>query len=859
MPPVSLSPGAALGPYVVEAAIGQGGMGEVYRARDTRLGRAVAVKVLPASVAADEERRQRFEREAQTVATISHPNVLTLFDFGVAEGRAYAVTELLEGETLRERLRGGAVATRKTIDYAVQIARGLAAAHDRQLVHRDLKPENIFLLGDGRVKILDFGLARQAAGAEVSAAETVAALTDPGTVLGTVGYMAPEQVRGGAVDARTDLFAFGAVLYEMLTGRRAFQRDTAAETMTAILREDPPPLAADAAGISPALDRIVHHCLEKNPAERFQTARDIAFALENLSGSDRIATGARPAVAGAPASRRVVRLAAGALAVAAAGFAAGWWMAPGTVGDAVSFQTLTYQPQTILNARFMPDGETVVISSGTDRRVPGLSVIRSGSAQQQAFGQPRTHLLSVSRAGELAVLTDAVQVSGRMFTGTLARMSLEGAPRLILAAVREADWGDGDALAIIRDHEGRDRLEYPIGTTLIESGGYLSDLRVSPDGARVAFLRHQARFDDRGFVEVVDRAGRVTRLTDELIGIQGLAWSPDGRYLLFSGSYNTEPFPYLPKIVPASGGPMRPAWASPGNMWVHDIARNGQVLATREDTTARVGAKVPGQTAERDLTWIGSSWAAFLSRDGRQILFTEGSTASNRINYTLCLRTTDGAPVSEIGEGHAQGLSPDGRWAASMIPATHRFMIYPTGPGAPIELERGEVREYQLFSTTWFPDSQHVLFRASNGETTSFYRQSIGGGPPTRVAALAGMTHAALNPQGTAALSRSVGEGWRLIPLDGAPARAVPWLGNADQIIGWSRDGQSVFVGRDEGQFLRVDVATGRTLRTFTFGPPDRIGVTLLYSVSVIEDGEGYAYGYEKRLSTAFRVSGVLR
>ena len=836
-------------------------MGEVYRARDTRLGRKVAIKVLPASVAADEERRQRFEREAQAVATISHPNVLTLFDYGVAQGRAYAVTELLEGETLRDRLRGGAIPARKAIDYAVQTARGLAAAHEKQLVHRDLKPDNIFILGDGRLKILDFGLARQAVGAEISAAETVAALTDPGTVMGTVGYMAPEQVRGGPVDARTDLFAFGAVLYEMLTGRRAFQRDTAAETMTAILREDPPPLAADSASISPALDRIVHHSLEKNPAERFQTARDVAFALENLSGSgpsSAASTGAK-AVGFRRVPGRAAWIALGAIVVGGLGFSAGRWLSRGESGTTISFHTLTYQPQTILNARFMPDGQTVVLSSGTNRRVPALSVIRSGSAQQQPFGQPRTHLLAISRSGELAVLTDATQVSGRIFTGTLARMALEGAPRAILAGVREADWGEGDSLAIIRDHEGRDRLEYPIGTTLLEAGGYLSDPRVSPDGSRVAFLRHQARFDDRGFVEVVDRAGAVTRLTDELIGIQGLAWSPDGQSLLFSGSYTSESFPYLPKIVPASGGLMRPAWASPGNMWIHDVARDGQVLATREDTSARVGAKVPGEAQERDLTWIGSSWAPHLSADGRQILFTEGATASNRINYTLCLRTTDGAPVSEIGEGHAQGFSPDGQWATAMIPATHRLMLYPTGPGAPVELERGEVREYELFSAQWFPDSRHVLFRASDGGTTNAYRQSIAGGPPVRVPALAGVKSALLTQDGRAVLGRRAGDAWQVIPLDGTPARPVTWLSPTDQIIGWSRDGQSVFVQREEGQFSRMDLATGRTLRTVPFGPPDRTGVTLLYSVSVINDGEGYAYGYERRLSTAFRVSGVLR
>jgi Tol biopolymer transport system component len=310
---MGLGTGARLGPYEVVEVIGAGGMGEVYRARDTRLGRDVAIKVLPPAFSADAERRARFEREAQTVAALSHPHIVSIFDTGVHENQIFVVMELLEGETLRQRLApaaagasesasrataasgGGApralmnagLPVRKAVECAVQVARGLAAAHDKGLVHRDLKPDNIFLLADGHVKILDFGLARSAGGdsAGSGATETVAALTDPGLVMGTIGYMAPEQVRGKAVDGRADLFAFGAVLYEMLTGARAFHRDTPADTMTAILKEDPPELASVRSDLPPALDRIIRHCLEKNPAERFQSARDVAFALEALSGS----------------------------------------------------------------------------------------------------------------------------------------------------------------------------------------------------------------------------------------------------------------------------------------------------------------------------------------------------------------------------------------------------------------------------------------------------------------------------------------------------------------------------------------------------------------------------------------------
>ena len=282
--PDAMNPGTRLGPYEIVSLLGAGGMGEVFRARDTRLQREVAIKVLPASFAHDATRRARFERETQAVAALSHTNILAIFDTGVHDGQLFAVTELLDGNTLRARLDTGALPTKKAIDIATQVARGLAAAHEKGIVHRDLKPENVFLLRDGQVKILDFGLATTPT-TSGGTSETLAAMTDPGTVMGTVGYMSPEQVRGQALDARTDLFALGAVLYEMLSGTRAFRGDTPADVATAVLREEPPEMASPRGDLPPALERIVRHCLERNPAERFQSARDVAFALETLSGS----------------------------------------------------------------------------------------------------------------------------------------------------------------------------------------------------------------------------------------------------------------------------------------------------------------------------------------------------------------------------------------------------------------------------------------------------------------------------------------------------------------------------------------------------------------------------------------------
>src|SRR6202522_4735199 len=281
--------GEKLGPYEILAPLGAGGMGEVYRARDSRLGRDVAIKVLPASFAADPDRLRRFELEARATGMLNHPNILAVFDIGTHEGAPYVVSELLEGETLRDRLRGGSLAMRKALDYALQIAHGLAAAPEKGIIHRDLKPENLFLTKDGRLKILDFGLAKLTqpdltSGAAHTSLPTMTQATEAGVVMGTAGYMSPEQVRGIAVDPRSDIFSFGAILFEMISGQRAFHRETAADTMRAILKEEPPDLSATNHNVSPALERIVQHCLEKNPEQRFHSASDIAFDLEHMTG-----------------------------------------------------------------------------------------------------------------------------------------------------------------------------------------------------------------------------------------------------------------------------------------------------------------------------------------------------------------------------------------------------------------------------------------------------------------------------------------------------------------------------------------------------------------------------------------------
>jgi serine/threonine protein kinase len=321
---MALTSGTRLGPYEIQSPIGAGGMGEVYRARDTRLGRDVAIKVLPEALARDADRLRRFEQEARTIAALSHPKILEIHDIGTHDGAPFLVSELLEGQTLRERFEAGPLPVRRAIEYALGIAQGLAAAHEKGIVHRDLKPENVFITKDGRVKVLDFGLAKLVSPEESH--ETEVTLTSPATlpgmVMGTVGYMSPEQVRGAPTDARSDIFSFGAVLYEMLTGKRAFKRDTSAETMTAILREEPPEVNSTGWQGPLGLQRILGRCLEKNVERRFQSASDLAFAIESLSG-----TSSSTAAASATSATAIVEPPKGAASVAARGGG------PGPVGD----------------------------------------------------------------------------------------------------------------------------------------------------------------------------------------------------------------------------------------------------------------------------------------------------------------------------------------------------------------------------------------------------------------------------------------------------------------------------------------------------------------------------------------------
>jgi Tol biopolymer transport system component len=766
--------------------------------------------------------------------------------------------ELVEGQTLRERLAGGALPVRKAVDLAGQIARALAAAHERGIVHRDLKPENVILTNDGRAKLLDFGLAARRAVPEGddTNSPTLGWATDPGTLLGTVGYMAPEQVRGRPADARSDIFACGCVLYEMLTGGRAFRGDSAIETMNSILKEEPPELDAQGAKIPSELGRLVNHCLEKNPAERFQSARDLAFDLEAAFGSS--VSGRAEAHLKAGTARRWVPAAAAAAALlaVAGSYALGHFRGKRSVAAVPSFAQLTFRQEPIFKARLAPDGKTVVYSAAQSGNTPTIFSLRSDYPGASPRALLAGHLLSISSKGELAVLTHSRYKGHSLFEGTLARMPLEGgAPREILDGVREAEWSpDGAELAVIRDVGGKDRLEFPAGKVLAETGGYFSEPRFSPRGDRIAFFEHPFKFDDRGEVAVVDLAGKKTVLSGGYWGEEGLAWSQAGDEVMFSAGNAYNNF----RVYAVSlSGKLRVALESAGGLTIHDVRADGRWLATRDDFFREMPVLAPGETSERDLSWLDLSDPAALTADGRTLLFTEES-GSVGVNYAVCLRRTDGSPAVRLGEGGANALSRDGKWALASVPTNPpQLVIYPTGAGEPRRLERGGLASYE--SAQFLPDAKRVLACGhEEGKGVRCYVQDISGGGPRPVSP-EGTSQGFVSPDGRLILVKASGGALALYPESGGEPRPVPGTTPEDSVIRWTADGRFLLLwraGEVPARVERLEVTTGRREPVRTVGPADLTGVLNIGPFAFSDDGRSYAYACRRMVSHLFLVEG---
>jgi Tol biopolymer transport system component len=847
-------------------------MGEVYRARDDRIGREVAVKVLAAQLSTDPLMLRRFFQEVRAIGALNHPNILQVYDTGSQDGAPYIVSELLEGETLRSRLVQGSLPVRKVLDYTIQIADGLAAAHEKGIVHRDLKPENLFLTRDGRVKILDFGLAklREPAASLLSDDGTTGALqaaspaareahekTSPGAVLGTVGYMSPEQVRGQPVDERSDIFTFGSIFYEMLSGRRAFRGDSAVETMHAILRDDPPePIQAEEA-LPVALEQILRRCLEKSPGERFHSARDLAFALRAfvaLPSQPRGVSGVRSALRPRRPLPARAAVTVALLAAAAAAFALGSWRGRREGVWSAAFQRLTFRRGFVLSARFTPDGQNVVYGASWEGMPAATFLTRPGATESRLLVEG-AELLSVSASDALAVSQGhRYHFSTVPLGGTLAQGSLAGgAVRVLLDDVVGADWSpDGKSLAVIRRVGPQSRLEYPVGSALYTTERPLAYPRVSPDGSRVAFVEFADAMRSRG--RVMSRGpGGAAVLAEGLLRPRSLAWAKDTGevwYTAFAGQGST----VLEAVTPA--GARRIVARLPGWGTVLDVASGGRALVSRETITVGLRVATAGRTGERDLSWLDASHVSDISRDGGTVLFSEmGEGGGDR--FGVYVRRTDGSPAVRLGDGLGWSLSPDGHWVLGFDPASSRLKALPTGAGE--ERLVGSPRAYRW--ARWHPRGAGLLFAAA-GETEAprvYWQSSLDANP--RALTPPGVSAWDVSPDGR--LLAAVQDDGKAVcyPLDGGQTWTIPGLSDVDLLVGWSDDARHIYVRpRSEGSSSRVekvDVESGRREQWREITPPDTTGLLGPVSIVIAPDGRSYAYNFMRVLSDLYLVTGL--
>ncbi len=798
---MALAFGSRLGPYEILSPLGAGGQGEVYRARDTRLDRMVAVKVLSPGLADSAEALARFEREAKAVAALAHTNIVALYDFGQADGMLYAVTELLEGETLRARLADGPLPARKAIDVATQIAQGLAAAHDRGIVHRDLKPENVFVTRTGAVKILDFGLARQnplPAPGDATNSPTVARVKDPGTVLGTVGYMSPEQVRGTSADHRSDIFSFGSVLYEMLSGRRAFERESAAETMAAIVREDPPELSGPSASFPPGLERIVHHCLEKAPDERYQSARDLAFGLAALSTDSSAQKG--PSVLKAGGQLRWRRLAAAAILLAV-GYTVGFLRSrPSVATDRTlshpRFAQATDTPGLELTPRLSTDGESLIYAADASGNLD-IYALRVG-------GHNAANLTADSKDDDWApaLSADGSQIAFRSERdgGGIFLMGATGeSVRRLTDFGYDPTWSpDGRFIAVasegVRDPASRiDVSELSVvsvadGSKRLLTKGDAVQPAWSPDGVRLAFVRTMGQAK-RSTLWTIAASGPVDEDAAPVMDDDALnfypSWSGDGKTLYFSSD---------------RGGPT--------NVWRVAIdPRTGRTIGEPEPMT------VPAVDARNTRVSTQGTRLAFETWSSR--------TRLRRVTFDASRGLTVGTPQEFFAVSRAlwsPRLSPDGEWV----------VVYRMAGGGSYEdllLVKTDGSRYRQLtdddpndrSPSFSPDGQRIAFHSNrNGSVSQIFEVHTDGSGLRQLAKLDGhsLYYPIYSPDGSRlAAADEVGGTWLLdVNLKGPsagwtalhrPVRGEP-LG--DNVSSWTRDGKRIAGDLIDKSFRRLGI-----------------------------------------------------
>jgi serine/threonine protein kinase/dipeptidyl aminopeptidase/acylaminoacyl peptidase len=862
---MSVSAGTRLGPYELLSLLGAGGMGEVYRARDTRLQREVAVKVLPARLSSDAARLKRFEREARSASGLNHPNIVTIHEVGQSDSTSFIVMELVAGKTLRELLQVGPVPLRKLLSIASQMSDGLAKAHAAGIVHRDLKPENVMVSSDGFVKILDFGLAKLTH--DSGEGQTIPDGTEPDVVMGTVGYMSPEQAAGQRVDFRSDQFSFGSILYEMATGKRAFERATKPETLAAIIREEPDPIAALNAALPSPLRWIVERCLAKEPKDRYAATEDLARDLATLR--DHVSDLSSEAGVSLAAPRRRGRWGGIGLGIALLAALAGTFLLGRRVGDSQTspprFRQLTFGSAGISTARFAPDGQTIVYAAQLEGKPSELFTARLDSPGARSLGLSGAEILSISSSGQMALLltppfgpilrsprSDLMGREGGVSIGTLAEAPLAGgAPRELVEGVSAADWSpDGKSLAVMRYGEGvRGRLEFPPGRMLFQTT-FISGKRISisPTGDRVAFVM-------RGRLHLTEPGGRVRNLGERALEF---AWSRATNEIWFNSVAGgaTDLFAVLP------GRPKRRLTTLPGDFALHDVSPDGRVLLGRISESSEILGEFPGEARPRNLSHLDRSVVVALAPSGDTLLFNEMGQSGRRAFY---LRRTDGSPPKRLAEGYAWALSPDGKYVlSSFVPDPQAFLV-PTGPGQSRPLETpGVTRGGEM---GFFPDSRRIWFlAAARGESRRAWVQDLSGGKP-RAISPPGIALPVLAGDGGFLCARAADGDWYLYSTETAETRKVGGLLPGESPTQWTADGKSLYVRSANeprpGERVmttrvhRLDPWTGRRELWKELRPVDPLAGGAIGRIVFSADGKTCVYTHHRFSSELFLVEGL--
>ena len=849
--------GQVLGHYRILEKIGSGGMGEVFRARDERLGRDVALKLIRPASSDNPDHLRRFEQEARAAAALNHPNILAIYDVGFEGSVPFIVSELLEGKNLRQRLQQGPITVKEAADYALQIAHGLTAAHERLIVHRDLKPENLFLTNDARVKILDFGVAKlQAPDDDNRSIESMTTVTKHGAMVGTVAYMSPEQLRGKTVDHRSDIFSFGAILYEMMSGSRAFHGETEVDTMTSVLREEPATSNLEEAAIPSGYQDIVKHCLEKDPENRFQSAKDLVFALQTLSGSSpvRIASPSKP-------KSRTPRMLLWALVagLAAATALLAITQLVHTPSAPPAYRRLTFEAGTVYSARFAPDGQSIVYSAAWDDKQVQLFSTVGNSILAQPLNLSDANLLAISRNNELAVVLHGTH-NGQLETvgGMLARAPLAGgSPKELLADVRWADWDTQNHLAVVNYVDGHSRLEYPIGKMLYQSGGWIGNIRFSPQGDRIAFMDHPALWDNRGKICVADLAGHVQALTGEYESEQGLAWHPSGKEVWFTA---TEKGTNLNLKAVTLPGKIRNVLDLPMGITLQDIAPDGSVLVALNSKRLAMGFSTLGSKEDVELSWHDWNVAKDISPDGKFVLFEDASEAAGP-GYAVALRKLDGTLPVRLGDGSAGGLSPDGKWAISVSTGQPRQVtLLPIGAGQPRSVEVRGLENIQSGWARFLADGQRLIINGNEqGHSTRCYVLDLVGGKPNAVTP-EGALCGPLSPDDRFVVGVGPNSAVAIYPMGGGSPRIIPGLEAGFLPVQWSRDGSVLYgyhMGELPSRVYKVGINTGRQTVIQELRPGVPAGVVMVAPVQVSRDGTRFAYSYNQTLSVLYLISGL--